>query len=556
QRRYVETFSPYMRQCLDRMDKPRVDDIRGIPPAIAIEQSNPVKTSRSTVGTMTEINDYLKLLWPRIAHAFCPSCGREIRPETAQSIAEQVLRDCFGKNILITFWVAVPWKTEPREFFDFLQQQGYLRVWMDNKVVRVDDPNPTIKRLGARMQVVQDRIAISGENRTRLVEAIETALRFGKGQLNVIPVEAGVSPATSKITAATTVLPFSTGWHCAWCGLDIRSPTVGLFSFNNPLGACPDCRGFGRTIAIDLNKAMPDRSLSIKQGVVRVFRGAEFGESQKDLLRACARKDIDINVPIEELPKADQDFVVEGERRSGEYTDEDYEHDRWYGVRGFFRWLESKTYKMHVRVLLSRYRAYVKCPKCNGGRYQPDALNYKIRGAQASARVISGASSEMLLTLPEFQALSISDARHVLRTLQVLPDDKTAQMLRDEICARLNYLCEVGVGYLTLERSTRTLSGGEVQRVNLTTCLGASLVNTLFVMDEPSVGLHPRDVGQLVRVMHNLRDKGNTLLVVEHEEAIIRASDHVIDIGAGRGGRGGEVVFSGASARVVGRGRA
>ena len=388
QRRYVETFSPYMRQFLDRMDKPRVDDIRGIPPAIAIEQSNPVKTSRSTVGTMTEINDYLKLLWPRIAHAFCPSCGREIRPETAQSIAEQVLRDCFGKNILITFWVAVPSRTEPRDFFDFLQQQGYLRVWIDNKVVRVDDPNPKTKRLGARVQVVQDRIAITEENRTRLVEAIETALRFGKGQVNVIPVEAGDVACDLEDRDRQRhhySSPFSTGWHCAWCDLDIRPPTVGLFSFNNPLGACPDCRGFGRTIAIDLNKAIPDRSLSIKQGVVRVFRGAEFGESQKDLLRACAREDIDINVPFEELPKADQDFVIEGERRSGEYTDEDYEHDRWYGVRGFFRWLESKTYKMHVRVLLSRYRAYVTCPKCNGGRYQPEALNYKI-GARAPSR--------------------------------------------------------------------------------------------------------------------------------------------------------------------------
>jgi excinuclease ABC subunit A len=556
QRRYVETFSPYMRQFLDRMDKPCVDDIRGIPPAIAIEQSNPVKTSRSTVGTMTEINDYLKLFWPRIAHAFCPSCGREIRPETAQSIAEQVLRDCVGKNILITFWVAVPSKTEPRKFFDFLQQQGYLRVWINNKVVRVDDPNPKTKRLGARVQVVQDRIAITGENRTRLVEAIETALRFGKGQVNVIPVEAGVSPAMSKTatdSATTTVLPFSTGWHCPWCDLDIRPPTVGLFSFNNPLGACPDCRGFGRTIAIDLNKAIPDRNLSIKQGVVRVFRGAEFGESQKDLLRACARKDIDINVPFEELPRADQDFVIEGERRSGEYTDEDYEHDRWYGVRGFFRWLESKTYKMHVRVLLSRYRAYITCLKCNGGRYQPEALNYKIVAAVCDRRD-GDQRSPLQLTLSEFQALSISDAHDLLRAIECSPNDKTAQMLRDEICARLNYLYEVGVGYLTLDRSTRTLSGGEVQRVNLTTCLGASLANTLFVMDEPSIGLHPRDVGQLVRVMHNLRDKGNTLLVVEHEEQIIRAADNLIDLGPGRGEHGGELVWNGPLEDLLARG--
>jgi excinuclease ABC subunit A len=547
QRRYVETFSPYMRQFLDRMDKPRVDDIRGIPPAIAIEQSNPVKTSRSTVGTMTEINDYLKLLWPCVARAFCPNCNREIRPETAQSIAEQILRDCIGRNILITFWIAVPAKTAPRAFFDFLQQQGYLRVWIDNQIVRVD-ADQKIKRLGARVQVIQDRIAIGEENRTRLVEAIETALRFGKGQANIIPI-----PETGKrkpertedkgrklsgIRYPVSEIPFSTGWHCAYCDLDIRPPTPGLFSFNNPLGACPECRGFGRTISIDLNKAIPNRRLNIKQGVVRVFRGEEFGESQKDLLRACARRDIDINVPFEQLPKVDQDFVINGEKRSVEYIDDDYENDRWYGVRGFFRWLESKTYKMHVRVLLSRYRAYVTCPSCNGGRYQPEALNYKLSATRNPQFAI-------LLALPDFQALSISDARDLLGKIDITAGDKTAQMLRNEICARLNYLCEVGVGYLTLDRSTRTLSGGEVQRVNLTTCLGASLVNTLFVMDEPSIGLHPRDVGKLVRVMHNLRDKGNTLLVVEHEEQIIRAADNLIDLGPGRGERGGELVWNG-----------
>jgi excinuclease ABC subunit A len=536
QRRYVETFSPYMRQFLDRMDKPRVDDIRGIPPAIAIEQANPVKSSRSTVGTMTEINDYLKLLWPRFSQAFCPSCGRQIRQETAQSIAGQVLHTCAGKTILVTFWVAVPPKTEPRKFFEFLQQQGYLRVWIDRQIVRVD-ADQKVTRLGPRVQVIQDRIVISNENRARLIEAIETALRFGKGRVNIIspPENAQHSPVTGH------EFPFSTGWHCAHCDIDIRPPTAGLFSFNNPLGACPECRGFGRTIAIDLNKAIPDRSLSIKQGVVRVFRGAEFGESQKDLLRACAREEIDVNVPFEELPKADQEFVIEGEKRSGKYTDEDYENDRWYGVRGFFRWLESKTYKMHVRVLLSRYRSYVTCPKCNGGRYQPEALNYKI-GAEIGIR---NSKCENRLTLPAFQALCISDARDLLGAIEIPPNDSTARMLSDEVCARLNYLCEVGVGYLTLDRSTRTLSGGEVQRVNLTTCLGASLVNTLFVMDEPSIGLHPRDVGRLVRVMHNLRDKGNTLLVVEHEEQIIRAADNLIDIGPGRGEHGGELVWNG-----------
>src|SRR5437660_9184906 len=597
QRRYVETFSPYMRQFLDRMDKPRVDDIRGIPPAIAIEQSNPVKTSRSTVGTMTEINDYLKLLWPRISHAFCPTCGREIHAETTQSIAQQVIRH-FERSraatqpteaakpgfqipvrnqsitsrdpstpmrsvqddkttVLITFWIAVPPKTEPRKFFDFLQQQGYLRVWIANELVRVDQPDSKIKRLGARVQVIQDRITIGEENRARLVEAIETALRFGKGQVNVILFEGGVGVGSNPRSAignrksAIEELPFSTGWHCAYCDLDIRPPTAGLVTFNNPLGACPECRGVGRPTGINLNKAIPDRTLSIKQGVVRVFRGAEFGESQKDLLRACARKEIDVNVPFEELPTADQDFVIEGEKRWGDYTDDDYEHDRWYGVRGFFRWLESKTYKMHVRVLLSRYRAYVTCPRCNGGRYQPDALNYKIVVVVRDRRN-SPRTAPAQLTLPEFQALSILDARNFLTAIEIPSNDSTGRMLRDEICARLNYLCEVGVGYLTLDRSTRTLSGGEVQRVNLTTCLGASLVNTLFVMDEPSVGLHPRDVGQLVRVMHNLRDKGNTLLVVEHDEAIIRAADNLIDIGPGRGERGGELVFSGALDEMLG----
>src|SRR5438552_200371 len=521
QRRYVETFSPYMRQFLDRMDKPRVDDIRGIPPAIAIEQANPVKSSRSTVGTMTEINDYLKLLWPGIAKAFCPGCGREIRPETAKSIADEVLRDCADENVLITFWVAVPAKTEPRKFFEFLQQQGYLRVWIDNEVVRVDDDLKKIKRLGARVQVIQDRISINQEDRARLVEALETALRFGKGKVNIVDL------------GAKAEHPFSTGWHCPHCDVDIRPPTPGLFTFNNPLGACPECRGFGRTITIDLNKAIPDRSLSIKQGVVRVFRGNEFGNSQKDLLRACAREEIDISVPFEELPKADQEFVISGEKRSGQYTEDDYENDRWYGVRGFFRWLESQVYKMHMRVLLSRYRAYTTCPSCNGGRFQPEALNYKI------------VVGKDLFALPDFAALSISNARDLLAKIEISSGDSTARMLRDEICARLNYLCEVGLGYLTLDRSTRTLSGGEVQRVNLTTCLGASLVNTLFVMDEPSIGLHPRDIGRLVRVMHNLRDRGNTLLVVEHEEQIIRAADNLIDIGPGRGERGGELVWSG-----------
>ncbi len=529
QRRYVETFSPYMRQFLDRMDKPRVDEIRGIPPAIAIEQANPVKSSRSTVGTMTEINDYLKLLMPRIARAFCPSCEREIRPETAKSIAEDALRELSGQTVLLTFWVGVPAKSEAREFFQFLQQQGYLRVWLNGKVVRADT-DEAVGRLGARVQVIQDRITISEDSRSRLVESLETALRFGKDRVNFVNAEIGKE------------CPYSTGWHCAHCDLDIRPPTPGLFSFNSPLGACPECRGFGRTIAIDLNRAIPDRSVSISAGAVRVFRGEEMGESQKDLLRACVREDIDIHCPFEELPKADQDFVINGEKKNGDY-EEDEDSGRWYGVKGFFKWLESKTYKMHVRVLLSRYRAYTTCPSCNGGRFQPEALNYRIVTPPPSET--NGKWLTSPLTVPELATLPTCRARELLSNIALPAGDSTAEMLRREVVTRLTYLCEVGLGYLTLDRSTRTLSGGEVQRVNLTTCLGASLVNTLFVMDEPSVGLHPRDVGRLIRVIHNLRDKGNTLLVVEHEEAIIRSADHLIDIGPDRGEQGGELVFQG-----------
>ena len=563
QRRYVETFSPYMRQFLDRMDKPRVDEIRGIPPAIAIEQANPVKSSRSTVGTMTEINDYLKLLMPRIARAFCPGCGREIRPETARSIADDVVREFAGETVLLTFWVGVPAKTDPREFFQFLQQQGYLRVWLNGEIVRADT-DKKVGRLGARVQVIQDRLTIGEETRARLVESIETALRFGKDRINVVPIsetrrggkpESEESPkrrekVLSEIRNPKSEMPFSTGWHCAHCDLDIRPPTPGLFSFNNPLGACPTCRGFGRTIAIDLNRAIPDRSLSIAGGVVRAFQGQQFGESQKDLLRACAREEIDVRIPFEDLPKADQDFVINGEARDADTDVEELaENDRWYGVRGFFKWLESKTYKMHVRVLLSRYRAYTTCPDCNGGRFQPASLNYRIVSRA------QGETRETARTLPEVALLSIADARRLFADLALPPNDSTAAMLRNEVVTRLRYLCEVGLGYLTLDRSTRTLSGGEVQRVNLTTCLGASLVNTLFVMDEPSVGLHPRDVDRLVRVMHDLRDKGNTLLVVEHEEAIIRSSDHVIDIGPGRGEHGGELVFTGALDEMFLRGK-
>ena len=512
QRRYVETFSPYTRQFLDRMDKPKVDAIHGIPPAIAIEQSNPVKTTRSTVGTMTEINDYLKLLLPRAVTAHCPSCAREIRPETARSIVEEIFAKHAGENLLVTFAVPAPPGTKPAEFFAFLQQQGYLRVLLDNDVVRTDEPSKA-KRLPALVPVIQDRVSITADSRSRLTEAVEIALRFGKGKIEF------------RIPRSDFRLPFSTGWHCAHCDIDITAPSAGLFSFNHPLGACPTCRGFGRTITIDLERAIPNRSLSLAGGAIKPFQTENGQECQRDLLRTAAEKGVNVKVPFADLPKRDRDWVMFGES-PGTSGEELWQQGLWYGVKGFFNWLESKSYKMHVRVLLSRYRSYTTCPDCQGGRYQPATLNFRFVGK----------------TLPEIMASPVGE---LLGTIPKLDADTTTQTLAHEVTSRLRYLVEVGLSYLSLDRPTRTLSGGELERVNLTTCLGASLVNTLFVLDEPSIGLHPRDTGQLIRVMKNLRDKGNTLLVVEHEESVIRAADHLVELGPGRGDAGGDLVFNG-----------
>ena len=547
QRRYVETFSPYTRQFLDRMDKPRVDEIRGIPPAIAIEQTNNVKSTRSTVGTMTEINDYLKLLFPRIATASCPQCSQEIKPESAKSIVEHVFAQHGGEAVLVTLGVPVPAGTKPADFFSFLQQQGYLRVWLDGEILRTDEPSEA-KRLPAIVEVVQDRVTISDEGRSRLTEAIEHALRLGSGKLAIRHPESGYRH------------PYSAGWHCAHCDVDIVPPSPGLFTFNHPLGACPTCRGFGRTIAIDLLRAIPDRSVSLADGCVKPFQTESGADCQRDMMRCAKAKEIDVKVAFDDLPECDQQWVLEGEdpKRNGE---ELWKEGLWYGVRGFFRWLESKAYKMHVRVLLSRYRNYTECPDCRGGRYQPATLNFRFDGktlpelqtmpigdlvaALVKARAVqSSGESARALTSAATDESAAADS-------QPIRNDATTEMLAGEVRSRLGFLLEVGLGYLSLDRPTRTLSGGEVERVNLTTCLGASLVNTLFVLDEPSIGLHPRDTGRLIRVMKSLRDKGNTLLVVEHEEAVMRAADHLIELGPGRGEGGGELVFAGPAEEML-----
>lgn len=513
QRRYVETFSPYTRQFFERMDKPKVDSIEGIPPAIAIEQVNNMRSTRSTVGTITEINDYLKMIFPRLAEATCPGCNRPVRPETPESIVIELLSAYADKQALILFPVAVPKNAVTADFAAFLQSQGFVRVWLYGNVIRLDDAEALKgRKLPAQVLVVQDRVALDAKQRSRLSEALEAALRYGKGKI--------------AVTIDAETRHFSTDWSCADCGITLPTPTPGLFSFNSPIGACPTCRGFGRTLGIDIGKAIPDESLSINLGLVRPFQGSTYGESQLDLERAARKRGIDIHKAFDDYTPEERHWLIEGTDPDPELA---YNRGEWYGVRGFFKWMESRSYKMHVRVFLSRYRAYTECGDCGGGRLKKEAYAFRI-GPH---------------TIADLWRMPVSELHPLVQTWPLKEGDHAAKLLRDEIASRVSYMDRAGLGYLNLDRQTRTLSGGELQRVNLTTCLGASLVNTLFVLDEPSIGLHPRDIGRLIGVMKGLRDKGNTLLVVEHEEAVMQAADNLIDIGPGRGEKGGELVFNG-----------
>jgi len=538
QRRYVETFSPYARQFLERMDRPQVDRVEGIPPAIAIDQTNPVRTSRSTVGTMTELADHLKLLYARAATLFCGGCGREVRRDAPESIADVVmgaqeqgtlqgpvaahprplapLRGGGGAQratptpthslVLVTFPVAIPANFTRAEIEGHLASQGYTRV------------RPA--GLGA-LEVVQDRVPLTPENRARLVDALEAALRVGGGRVALVPVGADGSEGAP--------LRFSADLHCPDCDRHYADPTPNLFSFNSPVGACPTCRGFGRTIGIDQRLVIPDESLSLRGGAVRPWQSGISRECQADMVRLGKKRGVPLDVPWRDLSEEQRRWVLEGE---GEWA-----KDVWYGIRRYFAWLESKAYKMHIRVLLSKYRSYTTCESCGGARLRPEALLWRLGPEK--------------LNLHELTLLSIERCRDFFGALALpAPLDEAADLLLGEIRTRLGYLVEVGLGYLTLDRQSRTLSGGEVQRINLTTALGTSLVNTLFVLDEPTVGLHARDIDRVTGVLHRLRDAGNTLLVVEHDAGVMRAADRILDFGPGPGEQGGEVVFFGRPAQL------
>src|SRR5436190_14350420 len=483
QRRYVETFSPYARQFLDRMDKPQVDAVEGIPPAIAIDQTNPVRTSRSTVGTMTELNDHLKLLFARAAKLHCRGCGKPVVRDTPQSIF-RMLGERPDEWVLITFPVNVPKNFSEAEVLQLLEAQGYTRIHSKAKDCIV---------------VLQDRVRISSTEKSRVMDALESALRVGQGRVNIYLENQGQTTVSGDTQPekpwSVPVFRFSADLHCADCDIHYSEPTPAAFSFNSPLGACETCRGFGRVIGVDFGLVVPDEAKTLREGAVRPWQSHSFKECQDDLAKYAKKRKVPLDTPFRELSAKERTWVLEGEpewvswRKSWPGT--------WYGVRRFFKWLETKAYKMHIRVLLSKYRAYTECQSCHGTRLKPDSLLWKVDGR----------------SIHQLMLLSVAQVKTFFDELTLpAPLDKAADVLLTEVRTRLGFLCQVGLGYLTLDRQSRTLSGGEVQRINLTTALGTSLVNTLFVLDEPSIGLHPRDMGRVIDVMKRLRNAGNSLV--------------------------------------------
>jgi excinuclease ABC subunit A len=503
QRRYIETFSPYARQFLERMDPPEADLIEGIPPSIAIESGTAVRSSRSTVGTITEINDYLKLLFARLAIPHCPSCGKPIAGDTPESIQRRLGDLSSDDRVLICF----PFRRKPGgQWKSELVAQGFQRIFSDSAVLELDDlKEDDVDRLsGPEILVVVDRLLWGKASRSRISDSISTAYKMGEGRLAVV-----VMP--------DRIRRFSSDLACAECpdGPRIPPPNPNLFSFNSPIGACPKCRGFGRTIGVDIDLVIPDRGLSISEGAIKPF--GTNREEYFDLLDFCKKEKIPTDVAFGELDEAARHKIINGAKT-------------YYGIKGFFEWLETKTYKMHVRVYLSRYRAYVPCDSCSGSRFQSLALAYTLRGlniAEAAACSIEKLSWFFDGEWPEAS------------------QDPAVSLLVSEIRSRLQFLMAVGLHYLSLDRQSRTLSGGEVQRVHLTRALGSSLVNVLYVLDEPSVGLHARDQKRLMDQLNRLVTMGNSVVMVEHDPGMIRFCDEVIDMGPGGGERGGEVMFQG-----------
>jgi excinuclease ABC subunit A len=548
QRRYVETFSAYARQFMDRMDKPQVDRVEGVPPAIAIDQTNPVRSSRSTVGTMTELNDHLKLLYARLGHLFDKQTALAVQHDSAETIYESIKSraSLSDPRLVVTFPVELPASTTAAEVEQWLAASGFTRVQAEREVATPTGPRKVL-------DVTADRFRFSSAEKVRVMEAIELSLKRGSGRMSVYAGDEGLQD----------IWKFSTGLHCPESDIRYAQPTPSLFSFNSPFGACETCRGFGRVIGVDYGLVIPDARLTLRSGAIKPFQTPAWAECQDDLMRHAERAGIPRDTAWSKLTAEQQHWVIHG---NPDYKDGQW-GKVWYGVKRFFQYLETKSYKMHIRVLLSKYRSYTPCEVCGGARLKTEALIWRIgtkaqadavlppekrfmpQGVQwtrAQLEALPGLSLHDLMIMPIVRVRQFFDAVQADSPLN--SGDAEAQALKlllDEICTRLKYLNDVGIGYLTLDRQSRTLSGGEVQRINLTTALGTSLVNTLFVLDEPSIGLHPRDMDRITQAMLRLRDAGNTLVVVEHDPAVMLAADRILDMGPGPGERGGQIAFDG-----------
>jgi excinuclease ABC subunit A len=569
QRRYVESLSAYARQFLERMDKPDVESIQGICPAIAIEQKNRVRNARSTIGTTTEIYDYLRLLFARVGKTYCRECGGLVQKDSIEFILDRIFQLPFGTKFMVTFPLVGKYAVEHAEWHmkdhtmelerlkELLISKGFLRVLINGEMVYLEDEefHFTDER---QVLVVVDRLVLKEEIRQRLADAVETAYQEGNGELVIWtmdekenpppltpPIEGGGSDLPGETTLpspggngsilnppssggrgwerGTHIHRFSRKFECSRCGIQYKEHEPRLFSFNSPYGACPACHGFGDKISLDMNLVIPNRKKSIREGAIVPWTTPMSRGITRRLERIAPKYGFTLDTPIEQLTPQQLSLIIEG----------NYE---FIGIKPFFDHLEEKKYKMHVRVFLSKFRGYTTCEVCHGSRLNTEANLVRVGEA----------------TIHEVARKTVAEARYFFDTLELTEFEfNIVGKVIEEIRNRLQYLVEVGLDYLTINRLSRTLSGGEAQRIHLATSLGTSLVGSLYVLDEPSIGLHPRDNSKLINILKALRDKGNTVLVVEHDAEMIRRSDYVIDMGPKAGEHGGEVVFAGATTQLL-----
>lgn len=529
QRAYIESFSAYTRQFLERLDKPDCDSIVGVPPAIAVTRAGGPKTNRSTVGTSTEIADHLRLLFAKVATLTCYQCGQAVGRDDPAVVAEELQRDARGKRIMIGFSVWLPSRKAASEILLGLQQEGFLRLVVGDRSFHLsdDDRAALAKQVGAKgaeCHVIVDRLTGDTEL-SRLTESLESAMNEGHGRATVlIQGDAGTDDQTIDGGAWRKRI-ISTQRRCDTCGIDYPEPVARLFNFNHPLGACPACEGFGDTVDVDMDLVVPNRQLTIREGAIAPWNSPSYRHELDELLALADEYDVPVDVPFAKLKAKALKVIQHGvpQRNFG-------------GLDGFFAWLDRKKYKMHIRVFASRYRSYRTCVACDGARLKPEALSYRI-----AAHTIADVMRMQADHVAEFiQSIKLPERERRIAAEPI-----------QQVLDRLSYLQAVGLGYLQLDRTLRTLSGGETQRVALTSALGSSLVNMLYVLDEPTAGLHPADVDRLVQAIDGLRERGNTVIVVEHDESLIRHADHVIEVGPEAGVRGGEITFTGTAAEML-----